>query len=124
MGSADYLQAIKPDMGKLRKLVETSLLSDWIIRVEYMSAGSTAECWEQWGQSLFALKSADTVLAALKACYTNRPGCVIRINAEKVRPQTRMLYTAYRPRHKMPEMDSKPQVVIQTYAGDASYIHV
>lgn len=52
MGSADYLQAIKTDMGKIKKMVEKSLLSDWVIRVEYMSAGSSSDSWQQWERGM------------------------------------------------------------------------
>ena len=110
MGSADYLQAIKPDMGKLRKLIENSLLADWIIRVEYSGTRASDDGWQQWDKAMFALKSADEVLAALKACYTHKPGCVIRINAEKVRPRTQMYYTAYRPFQSPAVQESEARV--------------
>lgn len=97
MGSISYAQAIKPDTAQIRKLVENSLLFDWVIRIEYTNNESDCTTWEQWRDTFFALRSADSVLSLIKHCYTNNPGCVIRINAEKVRPQTRMLFTVYKP---------------------------
>lgn len=97
MGSINYLQAIKPDVAKLRKLVENSLLSDWVVRVEFETGESESEDWQQWDDSFFAISSADPVLAAISDCYDKNPGYAIRINAEKFRPQTRMLFMVYKP---------------------------
>jgi len=99
MGAADYLQAIKPDTAKLRKIIENGLLFDWIIRIEYAGEQSNCDNWLQWKEAQFAIRSAEPVLAALKQCYQKHPNCMIRINAEKVRPQTSMLYTVYNPRY-------------------------
>jgi ribulose bisphosphate carboxylase small subunit len=99
MGSSSYQQAIKPDTGKIKKLVESSLLFDWIIRIEFDRGESEHIRWEQWDQSFFALRTAESVIAALKSCYTKNPHCTIRINAEKLRPQTRMFFTAYNPQY-------------------------
>jgi ribulose bisphosphate carboxylase small subunit len=99
MGAADYLQAIRPDTAKLRKIIENSLLFDWIIRIEYSDITSDCQDWRQSGNTQFAIRSAEPVLVALKRCHETHPDCVIRINAEKVRPQTNMLYTAYNPRY-------------------------
>jgi ribulose bisphosphate carboxylase small subunit len=99
MGAANYLQAIRPDTAKLRKMIENGLLFDWIIRIEHSDLSPDGQDWRQWENAQFAVRSAEPVLAALKRCYEKHPDCVIRINAEKVRPQTSMLYTAYNPRY-------------------------
>ena len=99
MGAADYLLAIKPDTAKLRKIIENGLLFDWIIRIEYTGGTSDYENWLQWKETHFAIRSAESVLAALKRCYEEHPDRLIRINAEKMRPQTRMVYTAYNPEY-------------------------
>ena len=99
MGAADYLQAIKPDMAKLRKIIDNGLLFDWIIRIEYSGGISNRENWLQWKQAHFAIRSAESVLVELKRCYEKHPDCLIRIHAEKLRPQTRMVYTAYNPHY-------------------------
>ena len=99
MGAADYLQAIKPDTAKLRKIIDNGLLFDWIIRIEYSGEHSDCDAWLQWEEAHFAIRSAEPVLDALKQCYLAHPDRVIRIYAEKVRPETSMLYTAYNPRY-------------------------
>ena len=121
MGSISYLQAIKPDTGKIHKLIENGLLHDWIIRIEYASGDSEHAQWHQWDESFFALSSADSVIAALKACYTKNPHCTIRINAEKVRPLTCMLYTVYDPRFLPAEAIMKPLTSRLKYPGEQDY---
>ncbi len=121
MGSASHLLAIKPDTGKIKKLVESSLLFDWIIRIEFDSRESEHSCWKQWDQTFFALRSAESVIAALKACYTKYPDYTIRINAEKVRPQTRMYYTAYNPQYLHAESTLKSQASGLRYTGKQDY---
>jgi ribulose bisphosphate carboxylase small subunit len=108
MGSLSYAQAIKPDAGKLRKLIETSLKFDWIIRVEYASDNSGVSCWQQWDRTFFAIRAADAVLLAVADCYKNNPASTIRIYAEKVRPQTHLLYTVYQPRSLAADAAIKP----------------
>jgi ribulose bisphosphate carboxylase small subunit len=109
MGSSSYLQAIKPDTGKIKKLIESSLLFDWIIRIEFDRGESEHTRWEQWDQTFFALRTAESVIAALKSCYMKNPHRIIRIYAEKFRPQTRMYFTAYNPQYLHTEPSLKPQ---------------
>jgi len=97
MGSKNYFQAIRPDVGQIRKLIDNGLLFDWAIRIEFVNGNSETTTWQQWENSFFALHSAEPVLVALMDCYTRNPRCLIRLNAEKFSTQTRMLYTAYNP---------------------------
>jgi ribulose bisphosphate carboxylase small subunit len=109
MGSANYIQAIRPDTAKLRTLIESSLLHDWIIDIQYQTVKSESSCWQQWKDTFFAIRSAEAVLAALTECYTKNPYSVIRISAEKVRPQSRMQYTVCNPQFLFVDDDFRPQ---------------
>lgn len=124
MGSSSYLQAIKPDTGKIKKLIESSLLFDWIIRIELNHGESRHSRWKQWDQTFFALRAADSVIAALKSCYAKNPHCTIRINAEKVRPQTRMYFTAYDPQYLYTEPRQKPGTPELRYTGTQGHVPV
>jgi len=115
MGSLSYAQAIKPDAGKLRKLIESSLQFDWIIRVEYASGNTGSVCWQQWDQAFFAIRTADAVLLAVTDCYKNNPASTIRLSAEKVRPQTHLLYTVYQPRSLAADAAIKPALSKTSY---------
>jgi ribulose bisphosphate carboxylase small subunit len=117
MGSISYTQAIKPDAGKLRKLIENSLQFDWIIRVEYASGNSGAVCWQQWDKTFFAIRTADAVLLAVTDCYKKNPASTIRLYAEKVRPQTHLLYTVYQPRTLAADAAIKPALSKTPYQG-------
>lgn len=97
MGSINYLHAIKPDTAYLKKIIESSLLSDWAIHIEHHNGMSDTTDWQLWDKVFFAIRSAETVMTALMDCYKRHPKSLIRIRAEKFRPQTRILYTVYDP---------------------------
>ena len=109
MGSINHSQAIRPDTAYLKKIIESSLLADWAISIEYQTGGSEATSWQLWDKTYFAIRSAKPVIEALLDCYTKHPRSTIRICAEKFRPQTRMLYTVYNPQHLPVETDFTPQ---------------
>jgi ribulose bisphosphate carboxylase small subunit len=121
MGSSSYLQAIKPDTGKIKKLIESSLLFDWVIRIEYDRGKSEHSRWSQWDQTFFALRAAESVIAALKSCYSMNPDCIIRINAEKVRPQTCMYFTVYNPHYLHTEASLESQLSGLRYTGTRNH---
>lgn len=108
MGSVNYAQAIKPDTAYIKKIIENSLLADWAIRIEYHSSDTATPDWQLWGKTFFALRTAETVILALLDCYKKHPNCTIRLNAEKFRPQSQMLYTVYNPEY-LPARDSSFQ---------------
>jgi len=97
MGSISYFRATRPDTGHIRKLIENGLLFDWSITIEYVNNNTESAFWQQWNQSFFALQSAEPVIAALMDCYNKNPDHLIRLNAEKFRPQTRMVHMVYNP---------------------------
>lgn len=99
MGSINYSQAIRPDKAYLKKIIENSLLADWAIRIEYQGETAEASGWQKWDKTFFAIRSAEAVLVAILDCYGKHPNSTIRINAEKFRPQTQMLYTVYNPEY-------------------------
>jgi len=121
MGSLSYEQAIKPDAGKLRKLIESSLQFDWIIRVEYASGNTGLVCWQQWDKTFFAIRAADAVLLAVTDCYKNNPASTIRLSAEKVRPQTHLLYTVYQPRSLAADAAIKPALSKTPYQSKPAH---
>ena len=109
MGSINHSQAIRPDTAYLKKIIESSLLADWAICIEYQSDEPETNGWQIWDKAYFALRSAKPVLEALLDCCTKHPKSPIRICAEKFHPQTRLLYTVYNPQYLPTETLSKPQ---------------
>ena len=108
MGSINYLQAIKPDLAYIRKVIANSLLSDWAIRVEYHNGEFEPAGWQLWDKTFFAIRSAEPVLKALIECYTKNPKRAIRLNAEKFHPQSSILYFVYNPQFLPKETEFKP----------------
>ena len=81
----------------IENFIDQSLLGDWIIRVEYSGNNPQGQAdWVQWGSTMFAISSPDEVMEAIDACHANFPQQEIRIYAEKVRPEMRMVYSVYR----------------------------
>lgn len=111
MGTINYLQAIKPDTGYIKKIIENSLLSDWAIRIEYLGHDSETADWQLWDKAFFAIRSASPVITALTACYEKHSRCAIRISAEKFRPQSRLLFSVYTPPILPDETAYKPQTI-------------
>ena len=89
-----------PSIGGLKRLVEDSLTHDWILRIEHIgpASGMAADPhWTQWGSPLFAVRDASSVIDTIVACRSSHPTHAIRLNAEKVKPRTRMVYAVYHP---------------------------
>ncbi|KPJ97133.1 MAG: hypothetical protein AMJ55_00200 [Gammaproteobacteria bacterium SG8_15] len=81
---------------ELEKLINQSLHGDWIIRVEHVGQDETQQSrWQQWEKALFAVKNSAPVMEAIYACRASNPSHSIRMHAEKVRPQTRFIYSVY-----------------------------
>jgi ribulose bisphosphate carboxylase small subunit len=111
VGTINYSQAIKPDTAYIKKIIENSLLSDWAVRIEYLSPDAETAVWQLWDKTFFALSSARPVMTALAACYEKHSSGAIRIAAEKFRPQTRLIHMVYTP-HVVPEETiCKPQTI-------------
>ena len=89
-----------PSIAQVKELVENSLTHDWILRIEHIGpdGGETVRTqWRQWGDSLYAVTDASSVIDSIVACRTGFPKHAIRLNAEKVNPRTQMYYPVYRP---------------------------
>lgn len=113
MGSVNYLQAIRPDTAFIRKIIESSLLSDWAIRIEFHGPESESNCWQLWAKTFFAVRSAEPVLQAMLNCYSKHPNFSIRLSAERYHPQSRMLYKVYEPPLTTPETDDALQTSVK-----------
>lgn len=80
-------------LNKVQQLVSQHLCGDWVIRIEYSEEATVASSrWAQWGKAMFALHNAEPVINAILSCQANYPAQAIRLSAEKMRPQTRMIY--------------------------------
>lgn len=120
MGSVNYSQAIRPDTAYIKKIIENSLLSDWTISIEYHTCGIGTAGWQLWNKAFYAIRSAEAVLESLLDCHAKHPRCTIRINAEKYRPQCRVLYTAYNPEHLPGDTDLSLKTVTSIFPSNTT----
>jgi ribulose bisphosphate carboxylase small subunit len=97
VGTINHVHAIKLDTANIRNIIENSLLADWAIRIEYLEAEADSAHWQLWDEIFFALRTAKPVVESLVDCYTKNSNRTIRINAEKFRPQSRLLFTVCNP---------------------------
>ena len=97
-------------------MIESSLLMEWAIRIEYQNNESKDSGWQLWNETHFAIRSASHVLEELLDCYARHPQSTIRICAEKFRPQTRLLYSVYNPQHLAEETDHNARPDIRQVA--------
>jgi len=97
MGLSELIQTPCLDTDRLKAVIEDSLLFDWIIRIECGCSRFESSCWQQWGEPFFAIRSADAVIDVLTECLARYPDRSIRLNAQKIQPDTKILYTVYKP---------------------------
>ncbi|WP_455200392.1 ribulose bisphosphate carboxylase small subunit [Kaarinaea lacus] len=100
MWLAEKLDPVAPlnNRKDIENFIDQSLMGDWIIRIEYSGRNAQGQSdWLQWDSTFFAITSSDDVMEAIDSCYAYFPDREIRIHAEKVRPQTRMVYSVYQP---------------------------
>lgn len=85
-------------LNEVERLVKENLTHDWILRVEHADVVNCAfSRWRQWGESLYAVKDAVPVTAAIVSCRAGQPTHSIRLCAEKLNPRVRLVYGVYRP---------------------------
>lgn len=95
-------------LDQIDKLVTENLRGEWIVRIEHTSRVCRhSTCWNSWGKALFAITESAPVIDAITACRANHPTHAIRLCAEKVRPETRLIFCVFRPNDETPsEQDS------------------
>jgi len=111
-----------PSVAGVKKLVEDSLMYDWILRIEHIgpAAGNTARAqWQQWGDSMFAVTDASSIVDGIVACRARNPKHAIRLSAEKVNPRTQMYYPVFRPEQQGKEAQMPGYAgAVHSRAGD------
>jgi ribulose bisphosphate carboxylase small subunit len=89
-----------PAIPEIARLIEENLTHDWILRVEHCNSDIIKPRhaqWEQWGDSVFAITDPSPVIDYIVACRASHPDHSIRLNAEKLRPSSRLYYWVYTP---------------------------
>ena len=81
----------------LEHLIEHQLIRDWVVRIEHSDAVERYSThWQQWGNAMLPNGDTDRVIDAIMACHAEYPASSIRLNAEKIRPRSQLLYWVHR----------------------------
>jgi len=100
---------------KVENLVQQSLRGDWIVRIQYGEQVSADDHrWQQWKSPFFALRDASSLNEEILACRMCFPLQPIRLYAEKVRPESRFIYTLYTPSEQtIPKLQAETAPPVQ-----------
>ena len=85
-----------PNAGRLAEvsqLVSKYLRGDCVVRIEHTPRVVDRHVrWQQWGQTFYAIRDAGPVIDAIVACRARYPTRTIRVCAERLRPQSRLVF--------------------------------
>lgn len=85
-------------LDEVEQLIGQNLCGDWILRIEHAACDTDPYLlWQPWGDPFFAVNSSVPVIAAIRSCRAKLPKHSIRLCAEKLRPQTRLIYWVHTP---------------------------
>lgn len=86
---------------KIGQLIQHSLCGDWILRIEHtQNASSHHVVWQQWNTPFFAIANPEPVINSIEICRDTYPTHTIRLYAEKIRPEVRLVYWIHQPRYQ------------------------
>lgn len=79
-------------MAELEQMVVEHLHGDWVVRIEHTPrVMDYHDGWKQWGKALFPVGDPARVIDAISGCRNRHPAHTIRLCAEKLRPQARLV---------------------------------
>lgn len=87
------VRAVKKDLGQIKSIIESSLLHDWAIKIEYSAKTSVnGIAWLRWDNTFFAIKDSSQVLKKIMECCQNNPDCSMKLVCEHFRPDYQLIY--------------------------------
>lgn len=89
-----------PSLGEVSNLVRQGLGPDWVIRIEHLLPDSPpGSRWTAWDKARFAPRDPTSIIDTIHRCHQAYPDHAIRLCAEKLRPETQLVYWIYTPGH-------------------------
>ena len=80
-------------LAEVRQLVSEHLRGDWVVRIEHTPrVMDYRQGWQRWGKALLPTGDAAPVIDAIRGCRATHPAHKIRLYAEKLRPQARLVF--------------------------------
>ena len=80
-------------LDEVRQMISKYLCGNCVVRIEHTPCVVDRYVrWQTWGQTFFALKDAEPVIDAIVACRASFPTNTIRLSAERLHPQSRLIF--------------------------------
>ena len=80
-------------LAEVNQLVTRYLCGDCVVRIDHTPRVVDGQVrWQPWGQTFFAIRDAGPVLDAIIACRASYPTHTIRVCAERLQPQSRLVF--------------------------------
>lgn len=97
-----YPASTLPSLGEVRNLVREGLGPDWIFRIEHLVPDSLPQGqWTAWDKPRFVPREPDPIIDTIQRCHHAHPDHALRLCAEKLRPETQLVYWIYTPGQKL-----------------------
>jgi ribulose bisphosphate carboxylase small subunit len=91
--NSGLVQAVKKDLSKIKNIIESSLMYDWAIKIEYaVNTKANNVTWSKWDKTFFAITDSSQVLEKIVECCTNNPECSMKLVCEHYCPDCRLIY--------------------------------
>jgi ribulose bisphosphate carboxylase small subunit len=83
---------VKNDLGKIKNIIESSLMYDWAIKIEYaVATRADTVTWSKW-DTFFAISDSSQVLEKIMECCRNNPDCSMKLVCEHYTPAYKLIY--------------------------------
>ena len=80
-------------LAEVSQLVSKYLRGDCVVRIDHTPRVVDRDVrWQQWGQTFYAIRDAGPVIDAIVACRARYPTRTIRVCAERLQPQSRLVF--------------------------------
>ncbi|MGD2118552.1 MAG: ribulose bisphosphate carboxylase small subunit [Chromatiales bacterium] len=87
------VKAVKNDLGQIKNIIESSLMYDWAIKIEYaVTTTANITTWSKWDKTFFAITDSGQVLEKIMECCRNNPDCSMKLVCEHFRPDYQLIY--------------------------------
>lgn len=85
-----------PHLEEVSTLLREQLRDDWVVRIEHLNPHTRPRpLWRTWGEAQYIRKGAEPLIDRILDCHAAHPEHSIRLCAEKLNPQARLVYWIY-----------------------------
>lgn len=85
-----------PHLEEVSALLRDHLQGDWTVRIEHLNPRDRLRTlWRSWGRSQYVRHGTEALMDNILECHLAHPQHAIRLCAERLRPETRLVYWIY-----------------------------